>query len=94
MDPTDAAPAVPEGSKLMHRLDHAAAKVNPFLIVVAIGLATTALTSFSVLAIKDALPPITRVNCPAPTSVSLEASQSIATGTVDNAVSDRPVRNL
>jgi hypothetical protein len=78
----------------MYRLDHAAAKVNPFLIVVAIGLATTALTSFSVLAIKEALPPITRVNCPAPMSASLEASQSVATGTVDNAVSDRPVRNL
>ena len=78
----------------MRRLDSAAARVNPFLVVVAIGLATLTLTSFSVLAIKDALPPITRVNCPAPTSVSLGASRSVTTGAVDNAISDRPVRNL
>jgi hypothetical protein len=50
----------------MRRLDRVAAKMNPVLVVVAIWLATTALTSFSVLAIKDALPPITRVNCPPP----------------------------
>ena len=78
----------------MRRLDHAAAKVNPFLVVIPIGLATTAFISFSVLAIKDALPPITRVNCLAPTSVSLGASQSVTTGVVDNAISDRPVRSL
>jgi hypothetical protein len=94
MDATDAAPAVLGVQKLMHRLDHAAAMVNPFLIVVTIGLATTALTSFSVLAIRDALPPITRVNCLAPTSVSLGASRSVTTGAVHNAISDLPVRNL
>jgi hypothetical protein len=66
----------------MRRLDRVAAKMNPVLVVVAIWLATTALTSFSVLAIKDALPPITRVNCPAPMSVSLDASQSVTTGAV------------
>ena len=55
----------------MRSLDSAAAKANPFLVIVAIGLATLTLTSFSVLAIKDALPPITRISCPAPTSVSL-----------------------
>ena len=78
----------------MRHLDIAAAKANPFLVVVAIGLATLTLTSFSVLAIKDALPPITRVNCPAPTPVSLGASQSVTTGAVNNAISDLPVRNL
>jgi len=52
----------------MRRLECAAAMVNPFLIVIAIGLATITLISFSVLAIKDALPPITRVSCPAPIS--------------------------
>jgi hypothetical protein len=78
----------------MRRLDRAAAKVNPVLVVVAIGLATTALTSFSVLALKDALPPITRANCPALTSMPLGASRSVTTGAVDNTISDRPVRNL
>ncbi len=87
----------------MRRLDRAAAKANPFLTVIAIGLATIKLTAFSVLAIKDALPPITRVSCPAPTSVSLGASRSVTTevssrqvitGVVDNAISNRPIRNL
>jgi hypothetical protein len=87
----------------MRHLDSAAAKANPFLVVVAIGLATLTLTSFSVLAIKDALPPITRISCPAPTSVLLGASRSVTTdvssgqvitGAADNAISNRPVRNL
>jgi len=52
----------------MRRLECAAAMVNPFLVVIAIGLATITVISFSVLAIKDALPPITRVSCPAPIS--------------------------
>jgi len=86
----------------MRRLDSAAVKVNAFLTVIAIGLATITLTSFSVLAIKKTLPPITRVSCPEPTSVSLGASQSITTevsrrqvisGGVDNAISNR-IRNL
>jgi hypothetical protein len=50
----------------MRRLDCAAAMVNPFLMGIAIGLATITIISFSVLAIKDGLPPITRVSCPAP----------------------------
>jgi hypothetical protein len=50
----------------MRRLDCAAAIVNPFRMVIAIGLATITLISFLVLAIKDALPPITRVSCSAP----------------------------
>lgn len=51
----------------MRRLDHAATIVNPFLTVIALGLAVVTLTSFSLMAIKDALPPITRINCTAPT---------------------------
>jgi hypothetical protein len=74
----------------MRRLDRVAAQVNPFLIVIAIGLATTTLISFSVLAIKDALPPITRVSCPAAKSVSLGASRSVTT----EAISNRPIRNV
>jgi hypothetical protein len=91
---TDVVPTARGGSKLMRRLDSAAASVNPFLTLIAIGLATITLASLLVLAIRDALPPITRVNCPAPTSVPLGASQSVTTGAVDNAISDRPVRNL
>jgi hypothetical protein len=49
----------------MGRLDRAATAVNPFLTVIAIGLAAITLTYFAALAIKDALPPITRVSCPA-----------------------------
>jgi hypothetical protein len=87
----------------MHHLDSAAGKANPFLVVVAIGLATLTLTSFSVLAIKDALPPITRISCPAFTSASLGASQSattevsnsqVTTGAADTAISNRPAGNL
>ena len=87
----------------MRHLDSAAAKANPFLVIIAIGLATLTLTSFSVLAIKDALPPITRVDCPAPTPSPLDASQSVTTGTaskqvttdgVNIPISDRPVGNL
>jgi hypothetical protein len=74
----------------MRRLDRVTAQVNPFLIVVAIGLATITLTSFSVIAIKDALPPITRVSCPAARSVSLGASRSVTT----QAISNRRIRNL
>lgn len=55
----------------MRRLDSAAAKANPFLVMIAIGLATLTLTSFSMLAIRGALPPITRISCPSPTSTSL-----------------------
>ena len=84
----------------MRHLDSAAAKANPFLVVVAIGLATLTLTSFPVLAIKDALPPITRISCPAPTSASQGAAQSVTTSrqvitsAVNSAISDRPVGNL
>jgi hypothetical protein len=74
MEPvTYVVPAARGGSKLMRRLDTAAAMVNPFLTLVAIGLATITLTSLSVLAIKDALPPITRISCPAHTSALLGA---------------------
>jgi hypothetical protein len=96
-------PAIRRGAKLIRRLDRAAAKVNPFLIVIAIGLAIITLTSFSVIAIKDALPPITRVSCTAPTSVSLARTQSVTTevarrqvitDAVDTASSSRPTRDL
>jgi hypothetical protein len=87
----------------MRHLDSAAAQANPFLVVVAIGLATLTVTSFSVLAIKDALPPITRISCPVPTSASQGAAQSVTTkvssrkvitSAFDSAISDRPVGNL
>jgi hypothetical protein len=58
----------------MRRLDRAAAEVNPFLTVIAIGLVAVTLTSFAALAIKDALPPITRVGCPEPATASPAAS--------------------
>jgi hypothetical protein len=57
-------------TKLAGRLDHVAATVSPFLTVIVIGLAILTLTSFSVMAIKDALAPITRVGCPAPNPMS------------------------
>jgi hypothetical protein len=63
-----------ESLKTMRRLDRAAAEVNPFLTVIAIGLVAATLTSFAALAIKDALPPITRVGCPASTTASPAAS--------------------
>jgi hypothetical protein len=87
----------------MRHLDSAAAKANPFLVVVAIGLATLTLTSFSVLAIKDALPPITRISCPVSTSGSLGLSQSVTTeaskrqvttDAADTAISNRPIGKL
>jgi hypothetical protein len=87
----------------MRHLDSAAAKANTFLVVVAIGLATLTLTSFSVLAIKDALPPITRVSCPVPTAGPLAASQSVTTevskrrvttGAADTVNSNRPSGKL
>ena len=87
----------------MRHLESVAAQANPFLVVVAIGLATLTLTSFSVLAIKDALPPITRVSCPVPPSGPLGASQSVTTevskrqvitGAADNAISNRPIGKL
>jgi hypothetical protein len=87
----------------MRRLDSAAAKVNPFLTVIAIGLATITLASFSMLAIKEMLPPITQVSCPEPTSVPPGVSQSVTTGVsrrqvitggVDDSISNRPMRNL
>jgi hypothetical protein len=85
----------------MRRLDRAAAEVNPFLTVIAIGLAAVTLISFAALAIKDALPPITRVGCPASTAASpaaskpvTEASRRRVTGVVDNVISDRSMRNL
>jgi len=87
----------------MRHLVSAAAQANPFLVVVAIGLATLTVTSFSVLAIKDALPPITRISCPVPTSASQGAAQSVTTkvssrkvitSAFDSAISDRPVGNL
>ena len=87
----------------MRRLECAAAMVNPFLVVIAIGLATITVISFSVLAIKDALPPITRISCPVPTSASQGAAQSVTTkvssrkvitSAFDSAISDRPVGNL
>ena len=37
----------------MRRLDRAAAEVNPFLTVIAIGLVAVTLTAFAALAIKD-----------------------------------------
>jgi hypothetical protein len=62
----------------MRHLDDVAAKVNPFLILIAIGLAAINFTSFSVLIVKDALPPIpiTRISCSVVTSVPLGASPS------------------
>jgi len=63
-----------ESLKTMRRLDRAAAEVNPFLTVIAIGLVAVTLTSFAALAIKDALPSITRVGCPASTTASPAAS--------------------
>jgi hypothetical protein len=87
----------------MHRLDRAAAEVNPFLAVIAIGLAAITLTFFAALAIKDALPPITRVSCPASAAASPAASSSVTStasrrqltgGAVDNVSSDRLIRNL
>jgi hypothetical protein len=87
----------------MRHLDSAAAKAKPFLVVVAIGLATLTLTSFSVLAIKDGLPPITRVSCPVPTSGPLGVSQSVTTevsktqvttGATDTGISNRPIGKL
>jgi hypothetical protein len=92
----------PRKFETMRRLDHAAAEVNPFLTVIAIGLAAAALTSFATLAIKDALPPITRVGCPASTAaspaasppVTSEASRRRVIGVVDSVISDRPIRNL
>jgi hypothetical protein len=92
----------PRKFQTMRRLDRAAAEINPFLTVIAIGLAAVTLTYFAALAIKDALPPITRVGCPASTaaspaaspSVTSEASRRRVTGVVDNVISDRPIRNL
>jgi hypothetical protein len=87
----------------MRSLDHAAAQVNPFLAVIAGGLAILTLTSFSAMAIKDALPPITRVGCPVATSVSLGTSQSarmevsrrqVIIDAIDPVSSTRPIRNL
>jgi hypothetical protein len=86
----------------MRRLDCAAAEINPFLTVIAIGLAAVTLTYSAALAIKDALPPITRVGCPAPTAASLTASPPASPavsrrrviGAVDNVISDRSMRNL
>ena len=53
---------------LSRRLDHAAAQMNPFLAIAALGLALVTLTSFALMAIEDALPPLTRVvwTCAAP----------------------------
>jgi hypothetical protein len=86
----------------MGRLDRAATAVNPFLTVIAIGLAAITLTYFAALAIKDALPPITRVSCPAFTAASPAASLTVtsaasrkrATGIGDNVISGLSVRNL
>jgi hypothetical protein len=88
--------------KTLGRLDRAAAEVNPFLSVIAIGLAAFTLISFAAVAIKDALPPITRVGCPASTAaspaaskpVTSEASRRRVTGVVANVISDRSMRNL
>lgn len=63
----------------MGHLDRAAAAVNPFLTVIAIGLAAIALTYFATLAIKDALPPITRVSCPASTTEASPAASLAVT---------------
>jgi hypothetical protein len=62
----------------MRDLDHVAAMVNPFLIVIAIGLAAMNLTSFLVLIAKDALPsiPIMRISCSELTSLPLDTSHS------------------
>jgi hypothetical protein len=79
------------------------AQMNPFLTVITSGLAMLTLTSFSVKAIKDALPPIARVGCPVAASVSLGASQSVAmevsrrqviADAMDAVSSTRPMRNL
>jgi hypothetical protein len=91
------------GLKSMGSLDRAAAEVNPFLTIIAIGLAAVTLTTFAALAIEDALPSITRVSCgefttaapAAPSSVTTAASRRQVTGVaVDDAMSDRPIRNL
>jgi hypothetical protein len=62
--------------KFMGRLNRAAAELNPFLVLIAIGLTVVASTYFAVLAIKDALPPITRVSCPAAAETSPVVSPS------------------
>jgi hypothetical protein len=92
----------PRKFETMRRLDRAAAEINPFLTVIAIGLAAVTLTYFAALAIKGALPPITRVGCPASTAASPTASPPVSpavsrrrvTGAVDNVISDRSIRNL
>ena len=55
-------------SNLSRRLDYAAARMNPFLAIAAVGLALLTLTSFALMAIEDVLPPLTRViwTCAAP----------------------------
>jgi hypothetical protein len=86
----------------MRGLDRVAVEVNPFLTVIAIGLGAATLTSFAALAIKDALPPITRVSCPESTTASPAAPSSLTTaasrrqvtiGDLDHVISDRPIRN-
>ena len=84
----------------MRGLDRVAAEVNPFLTVIAIGLGAATLTSFAALAIKDALPPITRVSCPESTTASPAAPlttaasrRQVTIGDLDHVISDGPIRN-
>jgi hypothetical protein len=94
-------PTTREGSKLIRGLDRAAAEVNPFLTVIAIGLGAATLTSFAALAIKDALPPITRFSCSesttapsaAPSSQTTAARRQATVGDLDHMISNRPMRN-
>jgi hypothetical protein len=44
------------------RLDHAAAKMNAFLLVIAIGLGALDFTCFWVLQVREAMPAATRVS--------------------------------
>jgi hypothetical protein len=87
-----------ESLKTMRRLDRAAAELNPFLTVIALGLTAVTLTYFAALAIRDALPPITRVSCPASAAASPAASlpvtSAVSRSAVDNSLSYPSIRNL
>jgi hypothetical protein len=52
----------PKAERWINRLDRIVREMNAFLLVVAIGLAALDFTGFVAVAVRDAAPPVTRVD--------------------------------